>query len=80
MKSTLSLIIAVAVVIIGLSFLSSAGRKAPFIPADNMHLVITTQGACATCHAPGKQSPLKANHPLKEQCLICHKTKTLIRK
>jgi hypothetical protein len=73
MKRTRPSIAAAAVIIIGLYILSSAGRKPPFIPHDALHGVITTQEACATCHAPGKQSPLKADHPPKEQCLVCHK-------
>jgi len=75
MKNTWPLIIAAAVIIVVLIFLSSTGTKAPFIPADATHRAVTTQEACAACHAPGKQAPLKANHPPKEQCLICHKVK-----
>ena len=75
MKSTWQLIIAVAVIIVVLVFLSSTGKKAPLIPPDNIHSAITSQENCAACHAPGKQAPLKENHPPKEQCLICHKVK-----
>ena len=75
MKSTWPLIIAAAVIIGVLVFLSSTGKKAPFIPSDNIHLAITTQEGCAACHAPGQQAPLKANHPPKEQCLVCHTVK-----
>jgi hypothetical protein len=75
MKSIWPLIIAAAVLIVVLIFLSSVGKKAPFIPTDNIHDAITTQEGCIACHAPGKQAPLKANHPPKEQCLICHKVK-----
>jgi len=73
MKSTWQLIIAVAVIIVVLFYLSSTGKKAPFIPPDNIHSAITSQEGCVACHAPGKQAPLKANHPPKEQCFICHK-------
>jgi hypothetical protein len=75
MKNTWPLIIAAAVIIFALAFLSSTGTKAPIIPPDNIHSAITTPEACVTCHAPGKQMPLKANHPPKEQCFICHKVK-----
>jgi hypothetical protein len=75
MKSTWQLITAAVVIIVVLVFLSSTGKKAPFIPPDNIHSAITSQEDCVTCHAPGKQAPLKANHPPKEQCLICHKVK-----
>jgi hypothetical protein len=73
MKSIWPLIIAAAVIIVVLAFLSSTGKKAPFIPLDNIHSAKVTQEGCVTCHAPGKQAPLNANHPPKEQCLICHK-------
>jgi hypothetical protein len=73
MKSTWPLIIAAAVIIVVLVFLSSTGKKAPFIPSDDIHKSITMQEGCVTCHAPGKQAPLKANHPPKEQCPICHR-------
>lgn len=72
MKSTWPLIIAAAVIISALIFLSSTGKKAPFIPLDNIHRSLTTQEECVTCHAPGKQAPLQTTHPPKEQCLICH--------
>jgi hypothetical protein len=75
MKSIWPLIIAAAAIIVVLVFLSFTGKKAPFIPPDTIHSAITTQEGCAACHAPGKQAPLKASHPPKEQCLICHKIK-----
>jgi len=73
MKKTWPLILSAAVIIAVLVILSSSGKKAPPIPPDNIHSTITTQEGCATCHAPGKQAPLKADHPPKEQCLICHR-------
>ncbi len=73
MKRTWPLLIAAAVIIAALAFLSSIGKKAPFIPPDNIHRAIATQEGCVACHAPGRQAPVKANHPPKEQCLICHK-------
>lgn len=75
MKSIWPFITAAIVIIVVLFFLSSRGKKAPFLPPDNIHNAITTQEVCVACHAPGKQAPLKANHPPKEQCLICHKVK-----
>jgi hypothetical protein len=73
MKKTWPLILAAVVIIAVLVIVSSSGKKAPPIPADNIHSTITTQEGCVTCHAPGKPAPLKADHPPKEQCLICHK-------
>jgi cbb3-type cytochrome oxidase cytochrome c subunit len=75
MKNTWLMIVAAAGIIIGLVILSSTAKKAPFIPADTIHRSIATQEGCVACHAPGKQAPLKADHPPKEQCLICHKIK-----
>ncbi len=28
---------------------------------------------CASCHDPGKEAPLSADHPPKFRCLFCHK-------
>jgi hypothetical protein len=62
------------VIVAGLLFISSRGKKAPYIPDDTIHQrTITLQESCVTCHAPDKQAPLKATHPPKEQCLACHK-------
>lgn len=71
MKNTLTFAAFVLAVLLVLFFLSSK-RKAPFIPLDDLHKNVTTNAACAECHASGKQAPLKQNHPPKEQCLICH--------
>ena len=64
-----------AAILLLLLFVLSQGKKAPFIPADDLHKIITTNEACAECHAPGKRAPLKQTHPPKEQCLICHKAR-----
>ena len=73
MKSTWSLILSAGAIIAVLFFISSTGKKAPNIPLDKIHHTITIQESCVTCHAPGKQAPLKDTHPPKEQCFICHK-------
>ncbi len=73
MKSSLPPIIVAVVVILLLFYLSSTGKKAPVIPSDAAHQGIRTQEGCTACHAPGKMSPLKENHPPKEQCFVCHK-------
>ena len=52
------------------------GGKAPVVPSDTLH-IITTNVACMECHAPGKQTPLKAAHTPKDQCLDCHKVKKI---
>ena len=75
MKSAWSLPIAGAVLVLILYILSSTGKKAPHIPSDTIHRILTTQEACVECHASGKPAQLNADHPLKEQCLLCHKVK-----
>ncbi len=65
----------IIVIIVFLVYLSTIGRKAPAIPQDAAHVKITDQRACLDCHAPGKVSPLKQDHPPKEMCFECHKTK-----
>jgi len=74
MKNTLVLILAAGAIVAILFFISSTGKKAPDVPLDKIHLPLTAQEDCRTCHAPGKQAPLKDTHPPKEQCFICHKT------
>jgi hypothetical protein len=66
------MVLAAAVVILFLAYLSSSGKKPPRIPKDAQHARLATSESCSTCHAPGKASPLKENHPPKEQCLVCH--------
>ncbi|HUI67338.1 MAG TPA: hypothetical protein VL087_03930 [Nitrospirota bacterium] len=74
MKNTLTFIAFALAVLLFLFFLYSS-KKAPLIPSDDLHRNVTTNAACAECHSPGKQAPLKRNHPPKEQCLTCHKLK-----
>jgi hypothetical protein len=52
-----------------------ADRHAPFIPRDIFHALVINNSACTTCHTPGKQAPLKASHPPKDECMSCHKAK-----
>lgn len=72
MKKNILLIAAAAAILLFLFYLST-GKKVPLIPGDDLHRAVTTNEACVECHAPGKRSPLKATHPPKEQCIICHK-------
>ncbi len=75
MKNSIGLIVAALVIVLGLFFLSSTGKKPPMIPTDAAHRELTALEACTACHAPGKAAPLRENHPPKEQCLVCHKAK-----
>lgn len=73
MKNTI-IFIAFMLLVIGFLTLFS-GTRAPRIPEDSRHGVITDNAACAECHAPGKEAALKASHPPKTECLLCHKAK-----
>jgi hypothetical protein len=74
MKSIWSLILAAGVIVAVLFFISSRGKKAPYIPIDNTHIQsIALRESCAICHAPGMQAPLKDTHPPREECFACHK-------
>jgi hypothetical protein len=46
--------------------------NAPFLPRDIFHNIISAM-QLMTCHAPGKQTPLKKSHPPREECMLCHK-------
>ncbi|HYA86918.1 MAG TPA: hypothetical protein VEI57_07645 [Nitrospirota bacterium] len=74
MKSAWTLAIFAAMVLIFLFYLSSS-NKVPAVPQDELHKNATTNTSCVECHALGRQAPLKAVHPPKEQCLVCHKIK-----
>lgn len=49
------------------------------VPRDDNHQRFMTMGKkeaerfCESCHAPGKEAPLPAEHPPKYRCLFCHK-------
>jgi cbb3-type cytochrome oxidase cytochrome c subunit len=73
-KSIWSFILAAAVVIAVLFFISSMAKKAPDVPTDKIHTRSRAlRESCVVCHAPGKQAPLKDTHPPKEECFACHK-------
>lgn len=74
MKNSSIYIVFVLAVLLALYALS-AGKHPPFIPVDHLHAGIRKDATCMTCHAPGMQAPLKASHPPKAECLICHKQK-----
>lgn len=52
-----------------------SGKRNPRIPENDNHKVISTSAACLECHGPGKAAERKKDHPPKDDCLICHKTK-----
>jgi hypothetical protein len=67
--------IGIIAVIAILYFLSATGKKPPAIPPDTAHVAAVTVDDCKGCHAEGKASPLKKEHPPKDQCFECHKMK-----
>ena len=73
MKNNIGIIVFALALVAFLFFLSSS-KKAPMLPADEVHKQLQSNSLCLTCHGPGKQSPLKPSHPPKEQCLLCHRT------
>jgi hypothetical protein len=58
-----------------LTVLSFIGTPRPRVPFDERHGRPLVVAACRDCHAPGKEAPLPAAHPPKEQCLTCHRAK-----
>ena len=73
MKRSWPLVIGAISVVAFLFFLSTSGKKPPFMPADSAHDGLMTNESCAPCHEQGKQRPLKETHPPKEQCVVCHR-------
>ncbi len=60
--------------VVTLLYMLSRGEFAR-IPADQAHINITETAKCLECHAPDRESPLKKEHPPKDQCFECHKKK-----
>lgn len=60
--------------VLGLLYAVS-GDRSPRIPEDSLHTVIDNNAACGECHAPGEPAALKATHPPKDDCVLCHKVK-----
>ncbi len=73
MKNWLLYLVFVAVVLA--FFFSISGTRAPRIPLDGAHNGIQVEAVCRDCHAPGKEAPLKKEHPPKEMCFKCHTRK-----
>ena len=69
----ISFVVAVLAVLALLYYLSISGRELPKIPSDAVHIAAKVKQDCEGCHAPGKSSPLKPQHPPKDQCFVCHK-------
>jgi hypothetical protein len=65
----------ILVLVAVLYVLSISGKKPPAIPPDTVHVAAATKEDCLGCHAEGKSSPLRKEHPPKDQCFECHKMK-----
>jgi hypothetical protein len=73
MKNTFFFIIFVLAVV-GILYLIS-GKKYPPMPSDPIHNIAAADFMCNECHGPQGKFPKKPEHPPKDECLKCHKTK-----
>jgi hypothetical protein len=67
--------VAGALLVVGTLALLSETRKHRYVPVDDNHPRPLAVELCRDCHAPGKMAPQPADHPPKEQCLLCHRDK-----
>jgi hypothetical protein len=74
MKTTIGFIVFVLLVL-GLLYFISTGKKYPPLPADSRHAGITDTAVCMDCHGEGRESAMKPTHPPKFECLKCHEGK-----
>lgn len=51
-------------------------RQAPRLPADETHARFEGPAACLACHGPDGPAPRGPDHPLGDECLRCHGTRT----
>lgn len=69
-------------VVLGLVFLTGGRPHPQGIPGDDRHrpvlealakgeVRLKVEKQCIACHGP-QGTPLSSDHPLKEQCLLCH--------
>ena len=68
-------VVGILAVVAILYILSVTGAKPPAIPPDVEHAAARTVGECKVCHSADGPSPLKKEHPPKDQCFGCHKVK-----
>ena len=52
-----------------------SGERSARIPDNPVHVNLTDSEYCLTCHGPGGEFMRPENHPPKDNCIICHKTK-----
>ena len=71
------------VVVLALLFLGTGKKLGPDVPSDGEHLGfyqqldhggdrIDVEKGCQACH---EKTSLPANHPHKEECMVCHRPK-----
>lgn len=68
-----SIIFAAAVLLVVILLYMLSSEEFVQIPADEKHINVTEKIKCLECHAPERESPLKKEHPPKDQCFECHK-------
>jgi cytochrome c553 len=72
-KNTL-LFIAFIAVVVGFLF-SISGDRSNRIPDNEYHINLTDVEYCLSCHGPDGSNPRGPEHPPKDDCILCHKTK-----
>jgi hypothetical protein len=55
-----------------IGWLAWSSRQAPMLPQDDIHLTVTSAGACLECHGANGAVPRSPRHPLGNECFRCH--------
>ncbi len=71
-KSDWLFVVAVALVVLGVSLLPSPRDRNPAMPATPEHKGLSEKD-CVRCHAVGQSRPLPVRHPKRQDCFRCHK-------
>lgn len=65
-------VVAVVLVVAGVSLLPSPRDRNPAIPATPAHKGLSEK-ECVRCHAVGQSRPLLERHPKRQDCFRCHR-------
>jgi hypothetical protein len=65
-------VVAVVLVVAGVSLLPSPRDRNPAIPATPEHKGLSEK-ECVRCHAAGQSRPLPERHPKRQDCFRCHR-------
>lgn len=72
-RSDMIFVVAVGLVVLGVSLLPSPRDQNPRLPGDEAHRSVTRESECQRCHAAGGSRPLSIPpHPKRVDCLRCH--------